>query len=150
MTIFSQTTYSNDSLYVHATHTYVCIDALNVYLEIHTGSRFYVLQHLLFPSILLYPHKVLSRQFLTPQMDKKYRQLDYDLRQKSANLLADRLCHRHDELASLLSGSLTKDNFTSMHNMFQNTKELTFMEHVSSIYILRMHLRHLSGYDFFQ
>ena len=90
--------------------------------------------------MLFYPHKVLSRQFLTPQMDKKYKQLDYDLRQKSANLLADKLCHRHDGLASLLSGSLTKDNFTNIHNMFQNTKELTFMEHVSSICMYAMYV----------
>ena len=83
-------------------------------------------------------------------MDKKYRQLDYDLRQKSANLLADRLCHRHDELASLLSGSLTKDNFTNIHNVFQNTKELTFMEHVSSIYSPRTYLKHLPIHNLFQ
>lgn len=64
-------------------------------------------------------------------MQKKYKQWDYDLRQKSAISLADKLCHQRDELAYLLSGPLTRDNFTSIHNVLQNNKNLTFMENVS-------------------
>ena len=84
--------------------------------------------------MLFYPNKVLSRQFLTPKMDKKYKQLEYDQRQKSANLFANKLCHRHDELAYLLGGSLTKDIFAKIHNIFQDNGRLTFMENVSILY----------------
>ena len=86
--------------------------------------------------MLFYPHKVLSRQFLTPKMDKKYKQLDYDQRQKSADSLANNLADRHDELAYLLGGPLTKDNFTKIHNLFQDNGRLTFKENVSILCIL--------------
>jgi len=88
-------------------------------------------------SMLFFPHKVLSRQFLTPKMEKKYKQLDYELRQKSVNLFANNLCHHHDELAYLLSGPLTADNFTNIHNMLQSSKQLTFKENVSMSVILQ-------------
>ena len=84
--------------------------------------------------MLFYPQKVLSRQFLTPKMDKKYKILDYDQRQKSADLLANKLCHRHDKLAYLLGGTLTTDTFTNIHNMFQDNGQFTFQENVSILY----------------
>ena len=86
-------------------------------------------------SMLFYPHKVLSRQFLTPKMDKKYKQLDYDQRQKSADSLANNLSDRHDELAYLLGGPLIKDNFTKIHSMLENG-QLTFKENVSVLCVL--------------
>lgn len=82
-------------------------------------------------SILFYPHKVLSRQFLTPKMANKYKQLDYELRQKSANLFTNRLCHHHDELAYLLSGPFNTDNFTSIYSVIQKSQQLSFKENVS-------------------
>ena len=92
--------------------------------------------------MLFYPHKVLSRQFLTPKMDKKYKQLDYNQRQRSADLFANNLCHRHDELAYLLGGPLTKDNFTRIHNMFQDNGQLTFKENVSCYRDIKKHVIH--------
>ena len=81
--------------------------------------------------MLLYPHKVLSRQFLTPKMDKKYKALDYDQRLKSASVFANKLCHHNDELIYLLGGTLTTDTFMSIHNMFQDNGQFKFQENVS-------------------
>lgn len=63
----------------------------------------------------------------------EYRDIDYKIRQSSAQQFVDKIVSQNSQLSSLLNGPLTSENLKLIHNALKNKQSLTWNENVRFI-----------------